>query len=555
MDFLNKSFAQLSELFRSMTPGSRLASCLLLVAIVVSLGFLFQHQVAGGDTYLLGARAFSSTELPGMEAAFAKAGLNGYEVEGNRVRVPRGQQAEYMAALADAGALPEHFGSHLTAAVTNMNWFSGRVQQEMMLKVARQKELSAIIRGMSGIENASVNYDERKSLGFRQTPVITASVGVEPSGNQPRDAAKIRAIRHLVAGAIANLDPQNVTIVDLRTGLTSTGSADGGSASDDPVLDRTRMWQNHYEESIRRALAYVPGVTVSATVELDREKRHLIERVNVDPTRIVALSSSEDSEISNTQGESRGGSPGLAAQQPNAANRLTPPAAGPTSSLERTSAQIENYPSTEKTTVENAPYTPKQVTVSIGIPSSYYEEVWRKINPAQAGLPPAQPNSADLAMIEADETIKIRDHVATLIPLFDTTADPKSRVQVTSFSNVLPAAIDVPNLGDVAGTWLAAHWTTLALLGLVMFSLMTLRSMVRAQPSPVPSLAASSAPAADVAEQDEETSAEDAEPAQAENRFRRRVPGRSLQEELADIVREDPDSAANVLRNWIGSAN
>ncbi len=31
--------------------------------------------------------------------------------------------------------------------------------------------------------------------------------------------------------------------------------------------------------------------------------------------------------------------------------------------------------------------------------------------------------------------------------------------------------------------------------------------------------------------------------------------GPSLREELAGIVHDDPDSAASVLRNWIGSAN
>jgi flagellar biosynthesis/type III secretory pathway M-ring protein FliF/YscJ len=28
--------------------------------------------------------------------------------------------------------------------------------------------------------------------------------------------------------------------------------------------------------------------------------------------------------------------------------------------------------------------------------------------------------------------------------------------------------------------------------------------------------------------------------------------GKSLKDELADLVSEDPDAAANVLRNWIG---
>ena len=38
-------------------------------------------------------------------------------------------------------------------------------------------------------------------------------------------------------------------------------------------------------------------------------------------------------------------------------------------------------------------------------------------------------------------------------------------------------------------------------------------------------------------------------------RRRRSKGGPSLRDELVEIVRDDPDAAANILRNWIGSAN
>ena len=48
-----------------------------------------------------------------MEAAFGKAGLNGFTIEGGRVKVPHAQRAAYLAALADAKALPPNFGDKL----------------------------------------------------------------------------------------------------------------------------------------------------------------------------------------------------------------------------------------------------------------------------------------------------------------------------------------------------------------------------------------------------------------------------------------------------------
>jgi flagellar M-ring protein FliF len=44
--------------------------------------------------------------------------------------------------------------------------------------------------------------------------------------------------------------------------------------------------------------------------------------------------------------------------------------------------------------------------------------------------------------------------------------------------------------------------------------------------------------------------------ATAARRLRRMTgTGPSLRDELSDLVKEDPDSAANILRTWIGQAN
>jgi flagellar M-ring protein FliF len=105
MDFLNQTVAQVNDLFRSMTPGARVTAGLLLLLVVISLGYLFTQQISGPDDYLMNGEPFSASELPAMEAAFSKAGLTNYKIDGARVRVPNGKQADYMGALADAKAL------------------------------------------------------------------------------------------------------------------------------------------------------------------------------------------------------------------------------------------------------------------------------------------------------------------------------------------------------------------------------------------------------------------------------------------------------------------
>ena len=133
MDFLNKSLAQVSELFRSMTPGARITAGLLLAVVVVSMGYLFHQGASGPDAYLFGGEPLSDGQLTRAEAAIAKAGLSDYQREGNRIRVPAGQQAKYLAAVADAGALPPNFDTILENALDKSGpWESREATRERL---------------------------------------------------------------------------------------------------------------------------------------------------------------------------------------------------------------------------------------------------------------------------------------------------------------------------------------------------------------------------------------------------------------------------------------
>src|SRR5687767_2750265 len=175
MDFLNAAFAQVSDLFRSMTVGARVTAALLLVVVVISLTYLFNHQISGGDTYLLAGHSFSTSELNAMEAAFSQAGLGGYEIEGSRVRIPRAQQAAYVAALAEGKALPMNWNDHLVQALDSSNVFSDSKEREERLLVAKQQQLSLVLKSMKDVENATVHFEQQKKAPFGQQPNATAS--------------------------------------------------------------------------------------------------------------------------------------------------------------------------------------------------------------------------------------------------------------------------------------------------------------------------------------------------------------------------------------------
>lgn len=568
MDILNQAIGQLRDLFRSLSPGARLTAGLLLAAVVVSTGYLFTYQVAAGDVYLLGGQSFAAAEVSAMEAAFGQAGLSGYAVEGSRVRIPRGQQAQYLAALADAGALPRHFHDIGAEAINGVGPFTSRQQQEEMIKLAKQRELSLVIRSMRGIEDAAVHYDMQKKPGFRQPTVATASVSVKPAGGRALDEAQVPMIRDLVAGAIAGLDPASVTVVDLNGRTYSGGKSDGvGSALDDPYLARMKTYQAEYETMVANALSYVPGVAVTAHVELDRELRLVTEKVEINPKPVV-LSSTEETNSVTSEMQPAGGRPGFEAQRPNQGQSLGVASRGNTNQEERSSTQTQSVASTDRTTTEMAPLTPRRVTVSVAVPSDYFEKVWREQNPAPAGSEPQPPQPADLARVAQEETTKIRAHVAALIPKpTDPALDPTSLVTVSTFSRVTPTEAPGIDLVTRLVSLAESYGATLGLLALVLVSLLMLRSLVKSLPAAAPAStlaaagvpAAAPSPAATATPGRATAPTSPASPATAEKPARtlkRKLgTGASLRDELAEMVREDPNAAAAILRNWIGNAS
>ncbi|HWB10033.1 MAG TPA: flagellar M-ring protein FliF C-terminal domain-containing protein [Pirellulales bacterium] len=551
---MNKTFAQIAELFGSMTPGARITAGLLLATVVVSGGYLFTHQVTGGDAYLLDGQSFTPSELDAMQAAFGKAGLGSFEVEGGRLRVPRGLKAKYMAALADSNAMPAHFGSHLDAAVSKPSPFTSKAQQEAMLKNALQKELASIIGQMKGIKAAAVFYDVQKRGGFRLENTLTASVSVEPTGSSILPADQVPKIRDLVAGAIG-ASPNQVTVVDLNGPTYKAGGKDEvPGILDDPYAQRVKYWCDHYENRILHALEYVPGVVVAAHVELDPHTRLQEEKTQVDP-KPVAITIQEENETSQSDGAPPAGQPGLQAQRPNAPATLPAQARGNHSDKERSSLKQQNDVSRDYKRSETAPLTPKRVAVTVGIPSGYFEKIYREANPTPAGQQPEPIDKKKLAQIQDEESKKIQTHVTNLIPQTDLTADPRPLVTVTSFTQLPAEAISAPGMGEIGFDWLLANWSGVGMTGLAVVSLVMLRSMVRSPPiqTSTPELPLPPAPPANESEvKKEETDAAQ----KGAGRLKRRLgSGQSLRDELAEMVREDPDTAANILRTWIGSAS
>jgi flagellar M-ring protein FliF len=556
VDFLNKALGQLNDLFRSMTPAARITAAMLLVVIVISVAYLFNHQFSGADGYLFGGEPVSVSQLPAMEAAFGKKNLSDYELQGTRIRVPQGKQSIYMAALADAGALPHNFLDSLKNSLDSGGMFVDRQKREELIKVALQDELSKIIGQMNGIERATVLYNVETTQGFTSKKLITASVTVKPLGSQTLNAEQVQMIRQAVGPAIGAA-PESVAVVDIN-GRAYPGGEPGstGDVSQDRYLNTKHQYEQEYADSIRQALlSFVKGAVVTVNVELHPELEESESTDKIDP-KPVTVDVSETNKTSTSNTSLPSGRPGVAAQGgvPNSPLTVGAGGNGTRSDDESTTRHERDVVSRESRQVRLAGLTPKRVTVSVGVPSNYYEEIWEQRNPSPAGTQPKKPEAAALTQIETEVSANIKKSVIGIIPApEDASSDP---VTVTSFTSMPAPVIEKPSTADHALAWFSEHASALGMGFLGIISLLMVRSIVRSVP-----LAATDdvrePNAADTAMPAEETVEEKpAQPAAAPRlRRRRSKSGPSLRDELVEIVRDDPDAAANILRSWIGTAN
>ncbi len=574
MDFLNRALAQVKDLFLSMTPGARITAGLLLAVVVISLAYLFHSGIGGSGTYLFGGEVFTPSEQHAMEAAFAKALLNGAEFDGGRVRVPHGQQSVYVAALATGNALPQNFGGLLEKVLSDSNPFRPRDTFAAAIETAKMKELSIIIGKMNGIDDATVMFGSQTKPGLLHEITRTASVTVKPRGNEALSPELADSIRSMVASAMA-IDRSNITVTDRNTGRTDQSASEelGGAAS---AYAKAKLEQERqYREKIVKALDYIPGVTVACNVVLDPEQVHRETEVKYDPKTVPYEVIDETDSHSNDGSGSVGGVPGLQSQAANTRMTLSAGGGGKGSHEENEKSTRHEKSNAGGTRIEKetAGLTPKEVKVSVQVPQSYFRKVWEEQNRPEPGQPAKSPTAADLEQVQTQKVTDIRSCVANLLPrpagATDLTHfDPTQLVKVTVFQDIKPAEIPPIPFRDNVLDWLNQYWTTLGLIGLAMVSLVMLRSMVRAIPAAGEAAIANSRAgvaagangrgslvspgghAGATTSEPEEAEEERAAPPKT-RRFA--VAGGSLKDELSELVSTDPDTAANILRNWIGA--
>lgn len=573
MNALSQIGKQLSELFSSLTPSARLMAGLMAGVIVVSLGWIVSTETTANYETLLGGITLTNAELDRIETAFGDAQLRDYQREGRQIRIPKGQKDQYLKALSAGNALPKEWGSEIDRALTDGNVFESAEKFSARMETAEERELSVTLKRIPGIDFAAVRYSEQRK-GFGRETERACAIQLQGPQNQAIPEATMRRIAEHVSKHFAGLPISNISVLDLGTTNAYNKSDDPGASSENPVLAHRQHWESYFHDKVSSILHEYGAVKLMVSVDIDPTLVSEEEKLSYDPTA-VTVQSNESRKDSENSKPVPGGPPGADINGiGNKPQSIATNAAGQSSTTKVSEAIERRLAGHDATRKETAGLVPTKVQVSIGVPESYYREVYahrasleQAADPqaaADAKASPKAPTLQQLTEIKTETEATIRSAVEVIAMGIRDGDDRKPFVNVYSFTD-LPAA-ELPQLSLASGavTWLGQSWSTLALMALVLLSLGMMFSWVKSQ-------GGASAMGADAdrkfAEgfglEVPENMGDELELSEAESdgeggtkraRAEFEVSGGEMKEDLSTLIKDNPDAVVNLLKSWIGDA-
>lgn len=130
--------------------------------------------------------------------------------------------------------------------------------------------MALAISAMDGIENAFVQYDESEARGLQSQREVTASVMVMTAEGRLLDTTEVATIRQMVASAKIGMTPEHVAVADLRSSRSWSGPLQPINETLRPQerLAIQQSIERHWQQKINRIVQNVPHAQAPVSVTL-----------------------------------------------------------------------------------------------------------------------------------------------------------------------------------------------------------------------------------------------------------------------------------------------
>ncbi|MES2916409.1 MAG: flagellar basal-body MS-ring/collar protein FliF [Pseudomonadota bacterium] len=208
-----------------------------------------------------------------------------YEVQGDSILVDVAQRDSLRMALAAEG-LPAAGGGGYELLDTLSGFGTTSQMFDAAYWRAKEGEIARTLLAMPQIKAARVHIASAPTRAFQPDAKPTASVTLTTSSGR-LDEAQARAIRHLVASAVAGMTPDAVQIIDTVAGLIGGQETQDYNTGD--AADRAAAIKGNVERLLAARVGAGKAI-VEVSIDLNSDREAITER-KFDPQGRVAISS------------------------------------------------------------------------------------------------------------------------------------------------------------------------------------------------------------------------------------------------------------------------
>ena len=548
MEFLKRSWLQIWSFLSQLSLTSRwLIGCVLIIFVLV--GWLAMQYVAT-------PQLVSITQFAGdrQAEAIAKLKQSGIDVKtnGGQLQVSAERYDEALMLLASSDLIAGDTAAAFDELIARQSPWQSNAQNAQAFLLAKQKVLGQIIGKMRGVRSASVMLSMPEHQGFGATHVRpSASVNVVLNGRGRVDKRMVEAVAGLVGGAVAEMAPQDVVVIDANHGRQFTvKSADDVLPGE--ALELVGQLEQRYREKIDEVLGYIPGVIVAVNVKVDPVHTKRVEEFAYEESEPLKSEFSRETERRDI---TDAGEPGA---RPNTGLDIAGGSqAGSFETINENRSEFNEKNITRRVHMTETGHMATQVHVTINVPRSYFVGVFRQGKPDEDL---EEPSDEALKPIIDEQLTQIQDQVAPLIVVGENQGVVRShmipdRAKLMALAGISAGGVGAGEGGGIVGVMNSAWGKPITLGALALVSLGIMFGMVRkaTQQPPLPSVeelagvppklptddeVSGEAPEADETMVGLELSEEELEL-------------RRIADQIAEMINENPYEAATLLNRWI----
>ncbi|WP_067508842.1 flagellar basal-body MS-ring/collar protein FliF [Actinoplanes sp. TFC3] len=308
-DRLPAPVRRVGDTFKSFTPGQKAVTIAAVLALLIG-GYFFATW-ASKPAYAPLFSNLSSKDASAIVESLQKSGT-AYDLAngGTTIMVPQDQVYDLRLQLSGEGLPGESDTGY--SLLDKQGITTSDFMQHTNYQRALEGELANTIKSIDGVQAATVHLVmPQKDVFADDQDKTTASVLVKSATNDPLSNHQVQAIVHLVASSVEGLDPTQVTVAGADGKILSTGGGQAVATGGDSGADsQTVSFQNRLNQSLQNMLDQVVGPghsVVNTTAELDYDQTQTTSKTYTSDPSVAALSESISREAYNGNGNQNGG--------------------------------------------------------------------------------------------------------------------------------------------------------------------------------------------------------------------------------------------------------